>query len=200
MEHARSQRCRRQPRPKRARAVARGKTLFNTKPIRSPASRASTMISASRLHGTCTTCHDTPNAGNHSSRRRSTSASPTRRAARPTCRSTRCATRAAGETVQTTDPGRALITGKWKDIGTVQGTRPARTGQRGRRTSTTARRADLAAVVDFYDERFGIGFHRREGGPGCVLVEPVGHGSPQHLRLARAEKWGGQSRTCIPSY
>ena len=61
------------------------------------------------------------------------------------------------ETIQTTDPGRALITGKWKDIGRSRDRSFAR-WRRGRRISTTARRRTCTTAVDFYNERFGIGF------------------------------------------
>ena len=62
-----------------------------------------------------------------------------------------------GETKVTTDPGRALITGKWQDVGRFKG--PILRGLAGRAPyfhNGSAR--DLAAVVDFYDQRFGIGF------------------------------------------
>ena len=61
------------------RAIARGQELFNTKPIAITGVGGLT-TDVSRRHrarsvtGTCTTCHDTPNVGNHSVRRRSTSA------------------------------------------------------------------------------------------------------------------------------
>jgi cytochrome c peroxidase len=49
------------------RAVARGETLFNTKPIRITGVKGlNDDLSVPLLQGTCTTCHDTPNAGNHS--------------------------------------------------------------------------------------------------------------------------------------
>jgi cytochrome c peroxidase len=62
-----------------------------------------------------------------------------------------------GETLQTTDPGRALITGKWKDIGRFKG--PILRALAARAPYFhNGMAGDLAAVVDFYDSRFGIGF------------------------------------------
>jgi cytochrome c peroxidase len=66
-----------------------------------------------------------------------------------------------GERIATTDPGRALITGKWKDVGRFKG--PVL-------RSLAARppyfhngfAADLGAAVDFYNERFTIGLTERE--------------------------------------
>lgn len=65
------------------------------------------------------------------------------------------------ETVQTTDPGRALITGQWKDIGRFKG--PTLRGLAARPPYFHNGSApDIAAVVDFYDQRFGIGFTAQE--------------------------------------
>ena len=63
------------------RAIARGEQVFNTKPIvlsgvgglNNHTFPNGVTLPAS-FTGTCTTCHDTPNSGNHSVKRRSTSA------------------------------------------------------------------------------------------------------------------------------
>ena len=79
--------------------------------------------------GTCTTCHDTPNAGNHSvpaplnigdadgAIRSEGSLGSAASGDLPvyTLRN-----KTTGE-LQTTDPGRALITGQWKDISRFKG-------------------------------------------------------------------------------
>ena len=57
----------------------------------------------------------------------------------------------------TTDPGRALITGLWKDVGRLKG--PILRGLPSRAPyfhNGSAR--SLADVVEFYDKRFNIGF------------------------------------------
>ena len=67
----------------------------------------------------------------------------------------------AGVLITTTDPGRALVTGRWKDIGRFKG--PAL-----RALATRApyfhdgSAADLRAVIDFYDKRFAVGFTEQE--------------------------------------
>ncbi len=67
----------------------------------------------------------------------------------------------AGQTVQSTDPGRALITGNWSDIGRFKG--PTLRGIAARAPYFhNGSAADLGAVVDFYDTRFGIGFSSQE--------------------------------------
>ena len=72
-------------------------------------------------NGTCTICHDTPNAGNHSVPMALNIgvADASRRTADLPLYTLR--RRATGETVQTTDPGRAMVTGKWDDIGKFKG-------------------------------------------------------------------------------
>lgn len=146
-------------------AVARGQELFNTKPFRisgvSGINDEPAFGSPSFVNGTCTTCHNTPNAGSHSvaaplnigiadaSRRTSDMPLYTLR------------NKTTGATVQTMDPGRALITGKWKDIGRFKG--PVLRGLAARAPYFHDGSAkDLEAVVDFYDSRFGIGFTQRE--------------------------------------
>jgi cytochrome c peroxidase len=104
------------------RAVARGEALFNTKPIViSDVKGINDDLHIPIFHGTCTTCHDAPNAGNHSI------PAPLDIGLTDAIRRTpdmpvyTLRNKASGETIQTTDPGRALITGKWQDIGRFKG-------------------------------------------------------------------------------
>ena len=140
------------------RAVARGETLFNSKPIRITGVKGlNDDLSVPLLLGTCTTCHDTPNAGNHSipapldigltdaSRRTPDLPLYTLRHTLPPF-----------ETIQTTDPGRAMITGKWRDIGRFKGPILRAVATRAPYFHNGSA-ADLEAVIDFYDQRFGIG-------------------------------------------
>jgi cytochrome c peroxidase len=69
--------------------------------------------------------------------------------------------KATGETVQTTDPGRALITGKWRDVARFKG--PILRGLAARPPYFhNGLAADLAEVVDFYDTRFAMGMTAQE--------------------------------------
>ena len=64
--------------------------------------------------------------------------------------------RTTGETIQTTDPGRALLTGKWKDIGRFKG--PILRGLAARAPYFhNGSAATLTDVVQFYNSRFHIG-------------------------------------------
>ena len=161
------------------RAVARGQATFNSK--------AFTITGVAGLNfnspfnpplpasfpGTCTTCHDAPNSGNHSivaplniglvdaSRRtpdmplytlqeKCVALSDGTKVAGPSC---------PAQTV--TDPGRALISGKFADIGKFKG--PILRGLAARAPYFhNGSAADLGAVIDFYNERFGAGIAGRE--------------------------------------
>lgn len=142
-------------------AVARGEAIFNQRPLTiTDVSGLNDDLGMASIPGTCTTCHDTPHAGDHSVPAPlrigvdlsnpvgglDTSGLPVY-----TLRNT-----TTGEVKVTTDPGRALVTGKWKDVGRFKG--PILRGLAGRAPyfhNGSAR--DLAAVVDFYDARFDMG-------------------------------------------
>jgi hypothetical protein len=147
-------------------AIARGQDLFDHKPISiKGVSGLNDDLGLDTLQGTCTTCHDAPNAGDHSM------PAPLRIGTdlpRPmggldvsglpvyTLRN-----RNTGETQTTTDPGRALITGKWKDVGRFKG--PVLRGLASRAPYFhNGSAATLDDVIRFYDERFAIGLTREE--------------------------------------
>ena len=146
-------------------SILRGQTLFNTRRFQitgvSGLNDEPVFGSPASLTGTCTTCHNTPNSGNHSvaaplnigiadgSRRTSDMPLYTLRNI------------ATGQTVQTTDPGRALVTGKWKDIGRFKGPVLRGLGARAPYFHNGAV-ATIAAVVDFYNTRFSIGLTAAE--------------------------------------
>lgn len=144
-------------------AVARGETLFDTKPITiTGVGGLNDALGMPVIHGTCGTCHDAPNAGGHSIPAPldiGTSDGSRRTPDMPLY--TLQHNVAPYEIVQTTDPGRALITGKWADIDKFKG--PT---LRGLATHApyfhNGSAPDLAAVVDFYNQRFGIGFTQQE--------------------------------------
>ena len=146
-------------------AVARGQELFNTKLIQitgvSGINDEAAFGEPAVVNGTCTTCHNSPNAGGHSvaALLNIGIADPARRT--PDMPLYTLRNKTTGETVQTTDPGRAMITGKWKDIGRFKG--PILRGSAARAPYFHNGSAkDLEAVIDFYDSRFGIGFTDQE--------------------------------------
>jgi cytochrome c peroxidase len=148
--------------PRSARAsVARGEALFDTLPIAiTGVSGLNDDLSQASIQGTCTTCHDTPHAGNHSVpaplRIGTDAPAPVGGLDAAGLPVYTLRDKATGELKVTTDPGRALITGKWKDVGRIKG--PILRGLSGRAPyfhNGAAR--DLATVVSFYDTRFSLG-------------------------------------------
>jgi cytochrome c peroxidase len=144
------------------RAIARGQALFNTHSITITGVKGlNDELNTSSIPGTCTTCHDSPNVGNHSvkapldigltdaSRRKSDMPLYTLR------------NKTSGQTVKTTDPGRALITGKWKDIGRFKG--PVLRGLAARAPYFhNGFAATLDDVVNFYNDRFNMSLSSQE--------------------------------------
>jgi hypothetical protein len=137
-------------------AVARGQQLFNTLPIAiTGVGGLNDATGQAVIHGTCTTCHDSPNIGNHSV------ALPINIGIADASRRTpdmplyTLTNYSTGQTVQTTDPGLALRTGKWADIGKFKG--PILRGVAARAPYFhNGSAATLGDVVDFYNTRFNI--------------------------------------------
>jgi cytochrome c peroxidase len=145
-------------------SIARGETLFNTKPINiTSVAGINDVLGVTSLSGTCGTCHDSPNIGNHSVSAPlnigvSDLASPLDVSYLPvfTLRNN-----STGAVIRTTDPGRALITGLWADISKVKG--PILRGLAARAPYFhNGSASKLDEVVQFYDQRFSIGFTAQE--------------------------------------
>lgn len=146
-------------------SIARGQLVFNSKPITISGVAGINDVSGlpTSFSGTCGTCHDSPNIGNHSVSAPlnvgvSDPLSPLDVSYLPVFTLVNTATNA---TVQTTDPGRALITGKWADIGKVKGPILRGLGSRAPYFHNGSA-STLADVVDFYDKRFNVLFTAQE--------------------------------------
>jgi cytochrome c peroxidase len=146
-------------------SIARGQELFNSRPIMiaGVAGINDVVGLPSTFIGTCGTCHDSPNAGDHSVSAAlnigvADVTSPLDISYLPVFTLVNNTTH---QTVQTTDPGRALITGKWADIGKVKG--PVLRGLASRAPYFhNGSASSLTDVLDFYDVRFNIGFTAQE--------------------------------------
>jgi cytochrome c peroxidase len=144
------------------RAIARGEALFNSKPIViRDVKGLNDDLNVPAILGTCTTCHNTPNAGDHSVPLPLDIglADASRRTADLPLYTLRNKT--TGATVQTTDPGRALITGRWQDVGRFKGPTLRALAPRAPYFHNGSAK-DLNEVVRFYNDRFGIGFSDQE--------------------------------------
>ena len=151
-------------RSSRRASIARGQSLFNSKPIViKGVAGLNDDLNLTSIPGTCGTCHDSPNVGNHS-----VSAplnigvgdlnSPLDVSYLPVFTLENETTH---EIKRTTDPGRALITGLWKDVGRVKG--PILRGLSSRAPYFHNGSANsLGDVLDFYDKRFSIGLTPQE--------------------------------------
>ena len=160
-------------------AVGRGEALFNhttftihdvpglNSAADDPLYNPNDPLAGQDLVGGCAVCHNNPDVGNHSSSLPInigvTMAQPTNNDGSsnalldvgnlPVYTLQNSMT---GATVQVTDPGRALISGHWVDIGKTKG--PMLRGLAGRAPYFHNGSAkDLMTVVKFYDQRFHIG-------------------------------------------
>lgn len=143
-------------------AIARGQALFNTKPIQIAGVKGiNDDLSVSVLPGTCTTCHNTPNSGNHSTPMPLDIGISDESRRTPDMPLYTLKNKTTNEIIKTTDPGRALITGKWKDIGRFKGPILRSVASRPPYFHDGSA-ADLPAVVEFYNNRFSIGLTEGE--------------------------------------
>jgi cytochrome c peroxidase len=159
--------------PARA-SIARGETLFNTKTftidnVNGLNLEPSDPLGQTPINGTCTTCHDAPNAGNHSEKLALNigvaEASPPglNTAGLPsfTVQCTDASGPLQGQVFNVTDLGRALITGKCADVGKMKG--PILHGLAARSPYFhNGAAATLEDLVNFYDQRFSIDFTDEE--------------------------------------
>jgi hypothetical protein len=147
-------------------AIARGERIFNTRTfvidnVGGLNGRPGDPVAGPITSGTCTVCHNTPNAGNHSVAMAldlglTDAANRTLDLPLYTLQH-----KTTHETVQSSDPGRAMITGRWNDIGKFKG--PVLRGLASRAPYFhNGSAATLADAVDFYDRRFHINLTKRE--------------------------------------
>ena len=148
------------------RSIARGEQIFNSRTFVIDAvpglnGAPGDPVSGPITQGTCTVCHDTPNAGNHSV------SMPLNIGLTDVSRRTpdlplyTLQNMTTHATVQTTDPGRAMVTGKWADVGKFKGPILRALAARAPYFHNGSA-ATLSDAVDFYNTRFSLGLSRRE--------------------------------------
>jgi cytochrome c peroxidase len=165
-------------------AIAAGEKLFNTFPLTITGVRGlndnPALGNPTSIQGTCTTCHDTPNVGNHSlplpldigtshaagfeddagiSGGLASLAVPNL----PVFKITGCTNPASGKKVvfYTSDPGKALLSGKCIDVNRIKG--PILRGLAARAPYFhNGAAATLDKLVDFYNDRFKMGLTQQE--------------------------------------
>ncbi len=153
-------------------SIARGAAIFNSgnftiSNVNGLNREDSDPLGANPIMGSCTTCHDSPNVGNHSLKLAldigvADPAPPALDVSGLPVFTVQCtAGPLVGQIFTVTDLGRALITGKCSDLAKVKG--PILRGLAARAPYFhNGSAATLADVVNFYDQRFGIGFTDQE--------------------------------------
>ena len=144
-------------------SIARGQNIFNTRQFNISGVRGvNDAIGVPNLTGTCTTCHDSPNAGDHSvglpldlgltdANTFNIDTTP-----RYTLRN-----KTTGAIIRTSDPGRSLIDGKWAHVATFKGPILRGLASRGPYFHNGFA-ATLSDVVHFYDTRFHLGLLQQD--------------------------------------
>jgi cytochrome c peroxidase len=143
-------------------AVARGQALFNSREFRiTGVAGFNDAPDRLAVRGSCSTCHSAPNSGTQSVPRlfnTGVSAAVFRTADMPLYTLRNLAT---GEIVETSDPGSAMVSGKWRDIGRFK--TPGRRAIESRSPFFhNGSATELTDVVRFYDRRFRIGLSPQE--------------------------------------
>jgi len=140
-------------------AVARGQALFNNFPIAiTGVGGLNDALGMTVINGTCTTCHDSPNVGNHSFSvplNIGTTAYPAVPALDISGLPVYTVQCDDAPPFQVTDIGRAMKSGQCADVGKVKG--PILRGLAGRAPYFhNGAAGTLNDVVDFYDQRFNL--------------------------------------------
>jgi cytochrome c peroxidase len=153
------------PRQIRRQSIVRGQTLFNSRTINiTGVSGLNDVSGLPLIKGTCGTCHDSPNVGNHSISAPLnigvgdlTTSLDVSYLPIITLRHKADLTKV----ISTTDPGRALVTGKWADIGKLKG--PILRGLAARAPYFhNGSAAGLKEVIDFMTFALRSGFRTRK--------------------------------------
>jgi cytochrome c peroxidase len=152
-------------------SIARGEEVFNNTVINiTGVAGINDVLNVKTFQGSCGTCHDTPNVGDHSVKApldigiadAGANAPPVLDISGLPVFTLKCMTGPlAGNLYQVTDPGRATISGLCQDIGKLKG--PILRGLASRAPYFhNGSAATLMDVVNFYDQRFAIGFTDQE--------------------------------------
>jgi len=136
--------------------IQRGQELFNTRQFDiTGVGGLNDALGVTALRGTCSTCHDSPNVGNHSVPFPINIGTSDGSRRTPDLPLYTLRNKTTGVTVQTSDPGLALMSGHWRDIGKVKG--PVLRGLAARAPYFhNGSAATLQDVVEFYMERFKV--------------------------------------------
>lgn len=147
-------------------SIARGEEIFNSRAfviegVAGLNGGNGDPVSGPLAAGSCTICHDTPNAGNHSVAMALNIGLADASRRTPDLPLYTLENKMTHQTIRTTDPGRAMVTGKWGDVGKFKGPILRALAARGPYFHNGSA-ATIEEVVDFYNTRFNIGLTNRE--------------------------------------
>jgi cytochrome c peroxidase len=148
------------------RAIARGQALFNTLPIPiTGVAGLNDTLNMPVINGFCTTCHDTPNAGNHSVSLAIdigvTDSAPQRPLDVTGLPIYTVVCNATSQLYRVTDIGRAMVTGHCADIGKTKG--PVLRALSARAPYFhNGSAATLDEAVEFYNQRFSLNLTQQQ--------------------------------------
>jgi cytochrome c peroxidase len=144
------------------RSISRGEQLFNTKQFRiTGVSGLNDDFNVPLIVSSCSGCHNAPNAGTHSVPELLDLGLTDASQRTPDMPLYTLRNKTTGVLRQTTDPGQALVTGKWKHIGRFKSSVLRGLAPRAPYFHNGSA-ATLMDVVEFYNRRFTIGLTRQE--------------------------------------
>ncbi|HZX25482.1 MAG TPA: cytochrome C [Telluria sp.] len=154
-------------------SIARGEQIFNNRlfnVVNVPGFTDTLRVTLQRA--TCASCHDAPNAGSHSVPRFFNTGLSDAVRRTPDLPLYTLRNNATGERIDTTDPGQALVTGKWRDIGKVK--TPNLRGLAARAPYFHNGSAErIEDVVRFYDRRFRMGLNPQEAADLAAFLKAL---------------------------
>jgi hypothetical protein len=159
-------------------SIGRGEHLFNTLPITiTGVAGINDQIGPDNLPmttvvGTCGTCHNAPNAGSHSKSLLVNTGVASTQALTAGLPTVTLINNTTGATVTVTDPGLALTTGKWADIGKFKV--PTLRGLDARAPYFhNGGAATLNQVVGFYNARFNLKLTSQQQGDLVAFLQAL---------------------------
>ena len=143
-------------------SVARGEQLFNTRQFNiTGVAGLNDVVGKTIIKGTCSSCHNTTGVGSASLPLLLNTGIADAALRTPDMPLYTLRNKKTHESVQTTDPGAAMTTGKWSDIGKFKVP-----SLRGLETQSpymhNGMSGDLLVIVNFYNTRFSVGLSAQD--------------------------------------
>jgi hypothetical protein len=143
-------------------AIARGEQIFNNRPMNiAGVAGFSDDLRPGLQRGSCTSCHNAPNAMSHSVARTFNTGVAAANLRTPDMPLYALRNTATGEVVETSDPGVAMTSGLWRDVGKFKTPNLRGLSARAPYFHDGSSRT-LEDVVRFYDRRFRMGLSVQE--------------------------------------